>query len=96
MRPCDLFSVDGDHTHNGAKADILNAIMATRHGGTIVLDDMEHGQGSHTAFDEVVGMGQLRNVHCTMKVDFNISHIHRYDTSNVRHQRMSWCFATVA
>ena len=34
-KSCDMFSVDGSHEYNAVKTDILNAIKATRPGGSI-------------------------------------------------------------
>ena len=94
-RPCDMFSVDGDHSYAGAKADIINAANATRDGGVILLDDMIPGKGPRRAFDELRTNNFFAKVRCTEDVLFHISRLNRYDTSNFRQQTMSWCFAWV-
>jgi predicted O-methyltransferase YrrM len=95
-RPCDLFSVDGDHSYAGVKADLLTAIEATRAGGVIVLDDMKAGLGPRRAFEEHRATGLFSKVRCTENEEFRIPSIHRYDTTKMREQTMSWCFAWVA
>ena len=96
-RPCDLFSVDGDHSYAGAKADMISAINATRAGGVIVLDDMVQrpGNGPRQAFDELRADGYFNQVRCTDNIPFKISRLNRYDTTTIREQTMSWCFAWV-
>lgn len=94
-KPCDLFSVDGDHTYAGSKADMISAINATRAGGVLVLDDMLPGKGPRRAFDELRSDGYFTTVRCTENVPFKISSLNRYDTTTFREQTMSWCFAWV-
>jgi predicted O-methyltransferase YrrM len=40
----DLITVDGDHSLEGARADLLNALPRLRRGGVIVMDDVAHPQ----------------------------------------------------
>ena len=94
-RPCDLFSVDGDHSYAGAKADLLNAINGTRVGGMLFMDDMGAEGGPRRAFDEMCKAGFVRKTWCTENVWFNISHVDRRDSTELRHQQMSWCFGTI-
>jgi len=94
-RPCDIFSVDGDHRYAGAKIDILNAVNATAVGGTIILDDMRLGGETRRAFEDARRLARLRNVTCVEGLDGNVSRIHRYDRSDVRKIRMSWCTGIV-
>lgn len=64
-RPCDMFSVDGDHSYAGAKADLLNAINGTRVGGMLFMDDMGAEGGPRRAFDEMCKAGFVRKTSCT-------------------------------
>lgn len=96
---CDMFSVDGSHEYSAVKTDILNAIKATRPGGTIILDDMANkGTGTENtrkAFDDVVAMGVLENVECTSE-DVFVSRTDRFDTANQRTLLdFTWCTAQV-
>ena len=94
-RPCDIFSVDGSHSYEGAKADIVNAISATRAGGVLVLDDQQSHSEPRRAFNEISKAGWFSDIRCTGNM-FNISYVNRYDASKVRHQEMTWCFAVLA
>ena len=60
-RWCHFFSVDGDHSYDGARRDFINAIDATRIGGIILADDMQPGTETRRAFDDA-SAGRLRNV----------------------------------
>ena len=90
---CDVFSVDGDHSYQGAKADILNAAKASRKGGKIILDDMDVGKGPRKAFDEFIQSGVLENPRC-VSADVLVGYDDRYDTTNSRSMPLLWCTAT--
>lgn len=40
----DLITIDGDHSEEGARADLLNALPRLRQGGVMVMDDVAHPQ----------------------------------------------------
>lgn len=92
---CDVFSVDGDHTYEGALVDIKNAAKATRKGGFIILDDMNPGGPTRKAFDEVVKDGVLREPKCVEDVFMRVGYENRFDETNARELTMSWCTAKV-
>ncbi|MCC9599013.1 class I SAM-dependent methyltransferase [Stieleria sp. JC731] len=53
----DLINVDGDHSEDGARADLLTVIPRLAVGGVIVLDDITHPQHLYLekVWDEVIG-----------------------------------------
>ena len=59
----DLFFVDGDHTVDGASADLTNALAITRPGGLIVIDDLTPwkpwGEGPSHAWLKFVASGAV-------------------------------------
>jgi hypothetical protein len=92
---CDVFSVDGDHTYEGALIDITNAAKATRKGGNLILDDMNPNGVTRKAFDEVVRDGILGDVRCVEDVEIRVGYDNRIDETNARELKISWCTATV-
>ena len=92
-KKCDVFSVDGNHSYGGTKADILNAAKASRKGGKIILDDMDVGKGPRKAFDELIQNGVLENPRCA-SADILVGYDDRYDTKNSRFMQLLWCTAT--
>lgn len=92
---CDIFSVDGDHTYDGALIDIKNAVKATKKGGYLILDDMNPGGPTRKAFDEVVSEGVLHEVRCVENVDIRVGYENRLDETHAREIKMSWCIAKV-
>lgn len=48
-RTFDLITVDGDHSEQGAGADLANVLPRLRVGGVIVLDDLVHPDHPHLA-----------------------------------------------
>lgn len=93
--PCDIFSVDGDHTYEGALIDIRNAANATKKGGYIILDDMTPGGPTRKAFDEVVKDGILEAPKCVENLYARTGYDDRLDETNAREQKLSWCTAKV-
>jgi hypothetical protein len=91
---CDFFSVDGDHRYPGAKADLIDAVAATRAGGTIVMDDMARGTGARRAFDEVASLN-LTDVNCREHVRVHVSTLHRLDRTHGLVFNTSWCAGQV-
>jgi predicted O-methyltransferase YrrM len=53
----DLINVDGDHSEDGARADLVTVLPRLAVGGVIVLDDITHPQHEYleTVWDEVIG-----------------------------------------
>ena len=92
---CDVFSIDGDHGYDGAKADMINAAKATRKGGMVILDDMNPESPTRAAFDDVVAQGALGNPKCIEDVPMLVGYENRFDEDNARKLVGSWCFATV-
>lgn len=92
---CDVFSIDGDHSYNGAIADIINAAKATRTGGMVILDDVNPGSPTRAAFDSAVTEGTLGNPKCIEDVPTLVGHNNRFDEDKARRIKSSWCFATV-
>ena len=106
---CDVFSVDGDHSYDGAKIDILNAIRATKKGGKIILDDMTPGGPTRRAFDDVLLQDQsgtneerttddlvlLTDPRCVEDVYIRVGYEDRINGTNAREMYLSWCSATV-
>ena len=92
-KKCDIFSVDGNHSYKGTKADILNAAKASTKGGQIILDDMDVGKGPRKAFDELIQMGVIENPKC-VSADMLVGYDDRYDTNNSRSMKLLWCTAT--
>ena len=92
---CDVFSVDGDHTHDGALIDIKNAIKATRKGGYLILDDMNQGGPTRQAFDEVVSEGLLHQVRCVESLNIRVGYENRFDETHARELEVAWCVAKV-
>jgi predicted O-methyltransferase YrrM len=43
----DLVTIDGDHSAEGARADLLNALPRVRLGGVLVMDDVAHPQHAY-------------------------------------------------
>jgi hypothetical protein len=93
---CDVFSVDGDHTFEGALVDIKNAAKATRKGGNLILDDMNPNGPTRKAFDEVARDGLLEDVRCVEDIEIRVGYENRIDETNARELKMSWCTAKVA
>ncbi|KAL9191410.1 hypothetical protein ACHAXT_001116 [Thalassiosira profunda] len=91
---CDVFSVDGDHSFEGARVDILNAIKATRKGGAIILDDVNPGGPTRQAFDSVLGENMLANVRC-IDAEIKVGYDDRTDSKHARTLPSAWCMATV-
>ena len=92
---CDVFSVDGDHTYEGALVDMKNAAKATRKGGYVILDDMSPDGPTRKAFNEVVQNGILGEVRCVEDVHIKVGYDDRIDETNARELKMSWCTAQV-
>lgn len=92
---CDVFSVDGDHTYEGALIDIKNSAKATRKGGYIILDDMNPGGPTRKAFDEVVREGILEEPKCVEDVYTRVGYENRLDETNARELKLSWCTARI-
>jgi hypothetical protein len=102
---CDIFSVDGDHSYEGARIDILNAIKATRKGGKIILDDMNPDGPTRKAFDSVLSLGRegtskeekvvLTDPRCVEDVYIRVGYKDRINGTNAREMCVSWCSATV-
>ena len=93
--PCDIFSVDGDHTYEGALVDIKNAANATKKGGYIILDDMSPDGPTRKAFDEVVRDGILDEVKCVENLYTRTGYDNRLDETNARELMLSFCTAKV-
>ena len=92
---CDVFSIDGDHSYDGVKADIINASEASRPRAMVILDDMGPGTPTRAAFDDAVKEGLLANPKCIEHMPTLVSYINRFDQDNVRRLGSSWCFASV-
>jgi predicted O-methyltransferase YrrM len=92
---CDVFSVDGGHRYFEARADIINAVKATKKGGIILLDDMNPKSDTRRAFDNAVNDGLMANPRCVENVRQRVGYDNRVDESNSREMVMSWCMATV-
>ena len=92
---CDIFSVDGDHTYEGALIDIRNAAKATKKGGYIILDDMNPENLTRKAFDEVVRGGILEEPKCVDNVYTEVGYENRLDKTRARGLKLSWCTAKV-
>ena len=92
---CDIFSIDGDHTYEGALSDIRNAAKATRGGGRVILDDMTPGGETRRAFDDAVSEEIIGDPRCVENVSVRVGYEDRYSVSNSRSLMMSWCTATV-
>lgn len=92
---CDIFSVDGDHSFQGAKTDIQNAVIATRKGGKIILDDMSPVGQTRRAFEEALTANIIGAPRCVENVETVTGHIDRIDETNVRKVVLNWCTATV-
>jgi predicted O-methyltransferase YrrM len=92
---CDLFVIDGDHSFEGVKNDLLNALRATRKGGVILLDDMNVGSGSRRAFDEVA-KEHFQRVECGPEIPYRVPYYDRSDLAGpARDISMAWCWAVV-
>lgn len=92
---CDVFSVDGDHTYEGAKIDILNAAKATRKGGMIILDDMKKGGQPRRALEYAFAQNVVKDTKCVEGVTIKVGHDDRIDDTNSRKMILDWCSATV-
>jgi predicted O-methyltransferase YrrM len=92
---CDLFVIDGDHSYQGVKNDLLNALRATRKGGVVLLDDMHVGSGSRLAFD-AVAKENLQQVECTSEIPYKVPYNDRLNVDGAsRDISMAWCTAVV-
>ena len=92
---CDVFSIDGDHSHGGALTDIRNAVAATKRGGKVILDDMNPGGETRRAFDDAVDEKILGDPKCVEDVSIRVGYDDRSSVSNARTLVVSWCSATV-
>jgi hypothetical protein len=92
---CDIFSIDGDHSYEGALIDIKNAAKATKKGGYFILDDVNPGSPTREAFDAALKEGIVEEPRCVENVHFRIGYDNRFDETNARDLTMSWCTAKV-
>ena len=92
---CDVFSIDGDHSHGGALTDIRNAAAATKRGGKVILDDMDPGGETRRAFDDAVDEKILGDPKCVEDVLIRVGYDDRSSVANARSMMVSWCSATV-
>jgi hypothetical protein len=94
---CDVFSIDGDHSYEGALQDIRNAALATKQGGYIILDDMNPGSGTRKAFDMAVNQVDkiIAQPKCVENVLIKVGYDDRTDITNARSLLISWCSAIV-
>ena len=110
INKCDVFSVDGDHSYEGARMDILNAARATKKGGKIILDDMYPDGPTRRAFENVLLLGRaaktgvveeeveqvvLTDPMCVEDVYIRVGYEDRINGTNAREMYLSWCSATV-
>ena len=92
---CDVFSIDGDHSHGGALTDIRNAAAATKRGGKVILDDMNPGGKTRRAFDDAVDEKIIGDPKCVEDVLIRVGYDDRSSVANARSLMASWCSATV-
>jgi hypothetical protein len=92
---CDIFSIDGDHSYEGALTDIKNAAKATKKGGYFILDDVNPGSPTREAFNAALRDGIVEEPRCVENVHFRIGYDNRFDETNARDLTMSWCTAKV-
>ena len=93
---CDVFSIDGDHSYEGALQDIRNAALATKKGGYIILDDMNPTSGTRKAFDMAVQVDKIiSQPKCLENVLLKVGYDDRTDVTNARSLLISWCSAVV-
>jgi len=93
---CDVFSIDGDHSYEGALQDIRNAALATKQGGYIILDDMNPGSGTRKALDTAVLVDKIiGQPKCVENVLIKVGYNDRTDVTNARSLLISWCSAVV-
>lgn len=96
IEKCDVFSIDGDHSYEGALQDIRNAALATKQGGYIILDDMNPGSGTRKAFDKAVLVDKIiGQPKCVENVLIKVGYDDRTDITNARSLLISWCTAIV-
>jgi predicted O-methyltransferase YrrM len=93
-RVCDVISVDGDHSEEGAVMDLLAATTIARPGALLLMDDVNLA-GPKVALQQVLNQGLMTKRRCVDETLLRVPREHRRSPGPARFMKQGWCFLIV-
>jgi len=88
---CDVVSVDGDHSKEGALRDI-NSIRNISKAGALVLVDDTNLDGPKSALKIALESHKMSKIRCVEVDKLRVPRAHRRSSGEARVMRQGWCF----
>ena len=88
---CDVVSVDGDHSKEGALRDI-NSIRTISKSGALVLMDDTNLDGPKSALKLALESHMMSKIRCVEVDKLRVPRAHRRSVGEARVMRQGWCF----
>lgn len=93
-RICDIISVDGDHSKEGALRDLTSIQSIAKRGALVLMDDVNL-EGPRHALEHALSSGTLSKIRCVHEKILRIPREHRRSQGATRIMKQGWCFLRV-
>lgn len=93
-RVCDIISVDGDHSKEGALRDIMSIQSISKRGALVLMDDVNL-EGPKYALGQALSSGLLSKLRCVDETVLRIPRENRRSQGEARIMKQGWCFLRV-